>query len=150
VADSIAAWVHFVFIFALVGTLFAEAFFYQPTLAIATLKRLQRVDIAFGILAGAVIISGIARIFISPKTPAFYMHDTIFWTKMALFLTLGLISMAPTMHYLRLGRQTPVDGTVTIPAENYTTIRRLLTLEIVLLLFIPLCATLMAHGYGYR
>ena len=30
------------------------------------------------------------------------------------------------------------------------TMRRLLTLEIVLLLLIPLCASLMAHGYGYR
>jgi uncharacterized membrane protein len=40
--------------------------------------------------------------------------------------------------------------TVTILAGNYTMIRRLLTLEVVLLLFIPLCATLMAHGYGYR
>jgi putative membrane protein len=150
VADSIAAWVHFMCIFAMVGTLFAEAFFYQPTLAVATLKRLQRVDIAFGILAGTVVASGIARIYISPKTPAFYMHDTIFWTKMALFVTLGLISIAPTMHLIRLGRQAPADGAVQIPPQSYATIRRLLTLEIVLLLFIPLCATLMAHGYGYR
>ena len=148
--DAILAWIHYIFIFVLVGTLFAEFFFYQRTLRVAALQRLQRVDLLYGIIAACVVASGIARVMYSPKTPAFYLHDTIFWTKMALFVTLGLISIAPTMHLIRLGRQAPADGAVQIPPQSYATIRRLLTLEIVLLLFIPLCATLMAHGYGYR
>ena len=147
--DAILAWIHFMFIFALSGTVFAEAFFYQQTLAVATLQRLQRTDIAFGILAAFVLVSGILRVVYSPKTPSFYVHDTIFWTKIALFAALGIASIAPTMHYLALNKATPVDGAIAVPESTYKTIRALLTLEIVLLLLIPLCASLMAHGYGY-
>ena len=50
--DAILAWIHFMLIFALSGTLFAEFFFYQRSLTTTTLQRLQRVDAAFGILAG--------------------------------------------------------------------------------------------------
>lgn len=148
--DAILAWIHYIFIFVLVGTLFAEFFFYQRTLRVAALQRLQRVDLLYGIIAACVVASGIARVMYSPKTPAFYLHDTIFWTKMVLFVTVGLVSIIPTMHFLRLSRLEPVDGTITAPEAAYATMRKILTLEIVLLLFIPLCATLMAHGYGYR
>jgi putative membrane protein len=148
--DAILAWFHFMAIIALASTIFAEAFFYQRALAVATLQRLQRVDIAYGIIAGIVVITGALRVIYSPKTPAFYLHDVIFWTKMALFLTVGLVSIAPTMHFIRLGRVTPVEGIVAVEQRTYATMRRLLVLEVVLLLFIPLCATLMAHGYGYR
>jgi len=150
VLDAVLAWIHFMFIFALVSTVFAEAFFYQRTLALATLKRLQRVDIAFGILAGAVVLSGIARVMYSPKTPGFYLHDSIFWTKMALFGALGIASIVPTMHFIRLGKREPTGDTVAVDEKTYTTVRGVLTLELVLLLLIPLCASLMAHGYGYR
>ena len=148
--DTILAWIHFVFIFGLVGTLFAEFFFYQRTLRVEALIRLQRVDMLFGILAGAVIASGVLRVMYSPKTATFYVHDWIFWAKMALFVAVGLLSIVPTLHYLRLGRGTAKDTTVTVPERDYATIRRVLALEVVLLMFIPLCASLMAHGYGYR
>jgi putative membrane protein len=148
--DVILAWIHFMFIFGLVGTLFAEFFFYQRTLRVEALQRLQRVDLAYGVIAAGVIASGVARVIYSPKTAAFYMHDTIFWTKMTLFLTVGLVSIIPTRHFLRLSLIEPVDGAITAPEATYVTMRRILAVEVVLLLFIPLCATLMAHGYGYR
>jgi putative membrane protein len=148
--DAILAWIHFMLIFALSGTLFAEFFFYQRSLTATTLLRLQRVDAAFGILAGLVIVSGILRVIYSPKTPAYFLHDSFFWTKMVLYVTVGLISIAPTRHYLSLRSAPVVGGIVTIPENGYAATRRWLTLEVVLLLFIPLCASLMAHGYGYH
>ena len=62
----------------------------------------------------------------SPKTPAFYLHDEIFWIKMTLFLAVGLVSIAPTMHFIRLSRATPDAGVVIIEERTYATIRRLL------------------------
>ena len=148
--DAILAWIHFMLIFALSGTLFAEFFFYQRSLTTTTLQRLQRVDAAFGILAGLVIVSGILRVIYSPKTAAYFLHDSFFRTKMVLFVTVGLVSILPTRHYLSLRNVPVAGGIVTVPEDSYAATRRWLTLEVVLLLFIPLCASLMAHGYGYH
>ena len=148
--DAVLAWLHFIAIFAFSACLFAEAFFYAPTLPAATLARLGRIDTAYGLLTIVVIASGIARLLYSPKTPGFYMHDVIFWTKMGLFVVVGLISIAPTIHFLRLRKATPrADGSIDIEPATYRTMRACLVAEISVFLFIPLCASLMAHGFGY-
>lgn len=69
--DALLAWIHFVFIFRLCGCLFAEALFYRSAFARATLDRLRTVDAAYGILAGAVVASGVARVIFSPKGAVF-------------------------------------------------------------------------------
>ena len=148
--DAGLAWVHFVAIFAFTGCLFAEVFFYARTLPAATLARISRIDIGYGILTVAVIASGIAHVAYSPKTPAFYLHDTIFWTKIALFLTLGLFSIPPTLHFIRLrAAEADAASNVEIAARTYRTVRACMVCEVVLLLCIPLCAALMARGYGF-
>jgi putative membrane protein len=148
--DALLAWAHFVSIFAFISCLLAEVFFYARTLSEQTLKRLARVDIAYGILVVAVVGTGIARVVFSPKTSAFYLHDGIFWTKMALFLAIGLLSIPPTIHFIRLrDAATDVKGTIEIAAGTYRTVRACMVCEVALMFFVPLCASLMAHGYGH-
>jgi putative membrane protein len=148
--DAIIAWLHFLAIFGFAACLFAEAAFYARSLPAQTLRRLSRIDIAYGILALAVIVTGVAHVIFSPKTPAFYLHDAIFWTKIGLFLTVGLLSIAPTVHLLRLrDASAQYSLPVEIDARTYRTMRLCMTSELVLLAFIPLCAAFMARGYGY-
>lgn len=148
--DAVLAWVHFACIFGLVGCLFAEAFFYRQVIPATTFERLRGVDRWYGIMAGAVVVSGILRVTFSPKTPSYYMHDWIFWTKIALFVVVGLLSIPPTIHYLRSAAYAEPDGTVRIPAAVYGRTRLLLNVQVGLLFLIPLCASFMAHGFGYR
>jgi putative membrane protein len=145
--DAMLAWVHFVLIFGLVGCLFAEVFFYRDVLAGATFARLRQVDLAYGILAGAVVLSGIARVVYSPKTATYFLHNPIFWTKMSLFVAVALLSLPPTLHFVRVSSSAQPDGTVRVERRAYVRIRALLTVEVALLLLIPLCAALMARGY---
>ena len=70
-------------------------------------RRLQRIDLFFGIAAVVVIVTGIARVVFGLKGADFYLHNPIFWTKMGLFLLVGLLSIAPTVHYLRWNAALP-------------------------------------------
>jgi putative membrane protein len=145
--DALLAWVHYVLIFGLVGCLFAEAFFYRDVLPAPTFARLRGVDRWYGILAGLVVLSGIARVVYSPKTAAYFLHNPIFWTKMSLFVAVALLSIPPTIHYLRIGTAAQPDGTIQVERGAYVRTRTLLNLQVGLLLFIPLCAALMARGF---
>jgi putative membrane protein len=148
--DATLAWLHFLAIFGFTACLFAEAAFYARSLPPQTLRRLSSIDAAYGILALAVIVTGVAHLIFSPKTPAFYLHDAIFWTKIGLFLAVGLISIVPTVHLLRLrGASAQYSLPVEIEDRTYRSMRLCLTCELVLLAFIPLCAAFMARGYGY-
>jgi putative membrane protein len=145
--DALLAWLHFVLIFGLVGCLFAEVFFYRDVLAGPTFARLRIVDRWYGIFAGLVILSGILRVIYSPKTAAYFLHNPIFWTKMSLFVAVALLSIPPTIHFLRIGATALPDGSIRIEPRAYARMRTLLLLEVALLIFIPLCAALMARGF---
>ncbi len=142
--DALLAWLHFLCIFTLVGTLISELVLYRREMDAARIALLRRIDILFGVAAGLVIVSGVLRVTLGLKGAAFYLHNPFFWTKMGLFLALGLLSIAPTIHYLRL----PSSGTLVVPEGAYRRTWAVLVLEVGVLGCIPLLATLLAHGYN--
>jgi putative membrane protein len=141
--DALLAWVHFLCIFALVSTLISELVLYRREMDAARVTLLRSLDRLFGIAAGLVIVSGVLRVTLGLKGAVFYLHNPFFWTKMGLFLAVGLLSIPPTIHYLRLAS----DGTVIVPEAAYRRTWVFLGLEVALLAFSPLMATLLAHGY---
>ncbi|HTU70151.1 MAG TPA: DUF2214 family protein [Candidatus Baltobacteraceae bacterium] len=145
--DVVLAWLHFLCIFFLVSTLVAELVLYRQRMDRFRLEQLRRVDTLFGISAVLVIISGILRVTLGLKGAAFYMHNPFFWTKMALFLAVGLLSIPPTVHYLRLKPASDGAGSVEIPPRAFRATWTFLSCEIVLLALIPFFATMLAHGY---
>jgi putative membrane protein len=144
--SAIAAYLHFLSIFATLAILAAEAALYRPRMSGATLALLRRLDLGYLVGAVAIIATGLARLFFFAKGAAFYAGNPVFWIKMALFLAVGLLSVPPTIHYLR---STPTPGgDVVVAPEAYRRIRGFITAQLVLFAFIPLAATLMARGIG--
>jgi putative membrane protein len=145
--DALLAYAHFLAILFLTAVLCAELAVYRQELAAPIARRLQKIDLFFGIAAIVVIVTGIARVAFGLKGADFYLHNPVFWTKMGLFLLVGLLSIAPTVHYLRWNA-TLSAGTDAIREEprTFARIRSLLVAEIVVLAFIPLCAALMSRG----
>lgn len=144
--DAILAYLHFGLIIALSGLLFSELALYRRHLERASHALLSKIDIGFGIAAGLVIVSGIGRLLFGVKGAAFYLHNSMFWVKMALFLTVGLLSIPPTIHYVQLGRSNPGTGAIEIDEATYGRMRGFLIAEVCILLLIPLFAALMARG----
>ena len=143
--DALLAWIHFALILTLAGCLCAEIVLYRRMMARTALELIGRIDAAYGIVAGLIVASGISRVFTSPKGAAYYMHDGMFWTKIALFATVALLSIAPTVHFFRLRARS--GDVIDAGATAYARTRAILATEGCVLLTIPLFAALMARGF---
>jgi putative membrane protein len=147
--DALLAFLHFTAILILASALGAEALLLRAQLGAATIRAIARADLIFGIASGAVLLSGLARLFYGAKGYAFYTGNPVFWVKLALFVAVGLLSIPPTLRFIRWRRAlTAQPAFVPDPAELSGT-RRLVFIELHLLALIPLAAVFMARGLGF-
>ncbi len=144
--EALLAYAHFVAIFALAVTLVAEVVLLRPAMDAGLFRRLRAVDLGYGIAAVCVVITGVLRVTLGEKGSAYYAGDPVFWVKMALFLSVGLLSIPPTVNYLRWTKLTAPDGSLTLDPARYGRTRALLWAEIGLFCLIPLCATFITYG----
>ncbi len=147
--DAILAYAHFISIILVVSTVIAEAVLCRPALTTEWAQRLGRIDLLYLVAAILALTSGLLRLFFGAKGSAFYINNPVFWIKMGLFIAAGLISIIPTLRFIRWTK-TLRDRTVSvISPRELTSTARIIYLELVLLALIPLMATLMARGFGY-
>jgi putative membrane protein len=78
----------------------------------------------------------------------YYWANIFFWAKMALFVGVGLVSVAPTMLYIGWRRRVRTDPSFRPPADEIKQLRQALYVEAGLFALIPICAAAMARGYG--
>lgn len=145
--EAIAAYLHFLAIFATIAVLAAEASLYRARMSPATLALLRRLDLAYLIGAIAVLATGLARVFFFAKRPAFYAGNPVFWIKMALFLAVALLSLPPTFHYIASAKAAPAGDLVVAPGV-LRRMRGIIAAQLALFALIPLAAALMARGIG--
>ena len=139
--DALLHYAHFVCIFSLAALLAGELFLFRQTLPGAMVRQLRFLDRSYGIAAGLVIVTGVSLLFFGLKGAEFYLHNPVFWTKMALFVTVALLSIPATVAFARWS-----DGEVTLTDTQFRRIRGFLWAQVAVFAFIPLCAALMANG----
>jgi putative membrane protein len=144
--DALLAYAHFMCIFALASLLAGELVVLRKTLPEDVVRRLQAIDRWYGIVAGLVVASGLARLFLGVKGAPFYTHNPVFWTKMGLFVAVALLSIAPTVAYVRWNARRLPDGSFVLDDAEFLRLRRFLWLQVGLFALIPLCAAFMARG----
>lgn len=148
VTTALMAFLHHILAFALTACIVYEFIAYRKNMNIAEIRRIQRVDLAYGISAGLLILVGLLRVFFFEKGPNFYMNNPFFWVKMNAFLVVGLLSIDPTIRYIRWNRTLRQSAVPEISEPEYRRTRLLLWLEVVGLGVILLAAALMARGIG--
>lgn len=146
VRDALLHYAHFLCIFLLASLLTGEAILLRRVLSRERVAQLQSVDRWYGISAALVIVTGLSLVFFGLKGSAYYVHNGVFWLKMALFVCIGLTSIVPTVAYLRWNQRLAADGSIALEDGEYRRLRALVWVQIVLLVFVPLCAALMANG----
>jgi putative membrane protein len=134
---------HHLLIFALFGVLAAELVLVRRGVDIATIARVGRIDLWYGVLAGLIVAVGFARAVFAAKGWAYYSHNLFFHAKIGTFVLIGLLSIPPTVAYIRWRRAgaAPTDAQV-------TGVRRFLWAELALFALLPAFAAAMARGYG--
>jgi putative membrane protein len=143
--EIILRYIHFISIFAIVGSLTSEHLLLKKELTRADINRLSRIDLVYGLAALTLLSAGLTLWLGSiGKASEFYSKNWVFHLKITCFLIVGLLSIYPTIFFIknRKGEQTQI---VSIPKSIFWMLR----LELMLLFIIPLLAGIMARGIGY-
>jgi len=148
ILNSIMATLHHIAAFAVTATLVYEFVGFRKNLTVHEARRVLHVDTAYGISAAVVIIAGLLRVFYFEKGSAFYLNNTMYWIKMGLFIIAGLISIYPTVRFLKWRTNLKEDKAPEFSDDEYKKIRLFVHLELVCILLILLVAPMMARGIG--
>jgi putative membrane protein len=148
--EALMAYAHFLAILTMVVFLASEAALCRKEwLNAAVVERLARVDMVYGIAAIAVLLTGLARTGWGLKGAAWYWAQPLLHAKLTLFVVIGLISIVPTVRFLRWRKALRATGA--LPSEtDVRSTRRLVMIEAHLLVVIPLLAVFLARGVGTR
>lgn len=137
-------YLHFISIFTIVGTLVSEHLLMQKQMTRAALSKVARIDGVYGLAALTLLGAGLTLWLGEFGKPAVvYSKNWIFHTKLALFILIGLLSIYPTVFFLK-NRKGDAADIVEVPKLVFLMVR----LEILLLFIIPLLAGLMSRGVG--
>jgi len=148
VISALFAFLHFVAVFGIFGTIFLEWQTMSRNPSYAEARRIQRCDLWYGIFAVVVLIVGFLRVYYFEKGHAFYLANPFFQAKLALFVLVGLLSIYPTIRFLKWRPQTSKGQAPAVSDQEYVSIMFLLRAELVLLLGVALCASLMSRAAG--
>jgi len=146
--DLHLAIAHHLLIFALAGVLAFEIGAVRAGLGGKDVGRIARVDAWYGILAVAILAVGLSRAIFAAKGWAYYSHNYFFWAKISAFALVGLLSIAPTITFIRWRRTAKTDPAFSPAPMDVARVRRFLWLEVIVFAFIPAFAAAMARGYG--
>ncbi|MBE7927236.1 DUF2214 family protein [Pseudomonas saudiphocaensis] len=145
---AVIAYLHFVAILLLFALLVIEHQLMLQPLDFARARGLYRTDIAFGIVAGLVLFTGAARAMHFGKGLDYYLNNSFFHAKVALFIVVGLLSLYPTLTFFKWRSALKAGQAPRLSPNQARRVTLIIRFELFLLLLLPMFAALMARGYG--
>jgi putative membrane protein len=150
VTEVLVVYLHFAAMILIAVFLAIEYLICVPGLARERIKLLARIDLLYLVAAVLALATGVARLVWFGKGAGFYLYNPVFYIKLALFVAVGLISVPPTMQYLRWMRMLKTGAGAVAADFEVLRARRSVLVELLLFAFIPLLAVLMARGIGIQ
>jgi putative membrane protein len=125
------AVVHHVLVFGLAIMLAMELAYLRADPVPVT--RLAKLDGGYGAIAVLVLIVGVVRVIWGAKGWVAYEGNPWFWAKIATFTAIGLISILPTVRFIRWSRALKADAGFRPPAAEVAKAAMWVRLEVLLL-----------------
>jgi putative membrane protein len=147
-AHSLVVYLHYLSIFLLFALLSIEHVQFKLPLDLRRARNLIITDLAYGVCAGVVLFTGLARVLWYGKGLDYYLGNSLFHAKVGLFIVIGLISVVPTFVFLNWRNSLQAGDVPSVSARQAKLVTGVIRLELLLLLIIPLLAVLMARGHG--
>ena len=120
--ETVLACLHLLAILTMVVFLSSEAALCRNEwMNAAVVQRLARLDLIYGIAAGVVLATGLARLFLGTKGVTWYVSQPLFHLKMTLFVVAVLLSFKPTAVFRRWLRQLRDNGALPAASEVQST-----------------------------
>ena len=135
---------HHLLVFSLVGIVAAELALVRRGMTSADVRRAATADAFYGLVAALILIVGFSRAVWGAKGWDYYAGNPWFHAKMASFLIVGLLSVPPTVRFIRW-RRALRRGDIDAPPEGEVLrTRRWLLVEAGFLALVPAFAAGMA------
>ena len=135
-------YLHFLAIFSLVGALIIKNMAIKPVLKDEDARNLAKVNAVYSLSAVLAFVFGLVLWLWVGKPAEFYALNPLFLLKLGLFAFIALLSVFPSLFFVRnyrvRNREIPVPRSI----------QMLIRIELVLLVFISITASLMARGIG--
>jgi putative membrane protein len=148
--EALLAYFHILAILTLVVFIASEAALCRPEWMSPTIvDRLVTVDRIYGIAAGAVLVTGLLRIYLGMKGSGYYWGNWLLHLKLGLFVVVGLISILPTIRFIRWKKAVRAGGALPT-ADAVRATRKLVMLQAHIIPLIPLAAVFLARGFGAK
>jgi putative membrane protein len=148
--EALLAYAHLLAILTLVVFISSEAALCRTDwLNAKVVERLASVDRIYGIAAGAVLLTGLARTWWGVKGTSWYWSNGLLHLKLALFVAVGLMSIKPTMMFIRWRKELRATGALPDEAQVKQA-RRWVMIQAHIIALIPLAAVFLARGFGAK
>ncbi len=143
------AFLHHAAAFLVVATLMVELVVLRQELTVASARSVLRMDMVYGIAATVLLVVGLLRVFYTEKGSAYYFASGSFLVKLTLFIVVGLLSIYPTVQFMRWRKALREQQVPDFEAGTRRKVRMLVHIELTLLFVIMLMAVMMARGIWY-
>lgn len=143
-ANSIITYIHILAAFVIGASLVVELVLLKKQMSVKQVKLLAKADLFYGIGALVVLAMGVLKFIYYGKGAIYYMTNGIFILKISIFLVIGLLSIYPTVVFLKFRKSKEIE--MTIP--KYSIIKKLIFVELALFILLPFFAVLVSNGVG--
>lgn len=145
--EAVLAAIHLVAILTLVVFLSSEAALCRAEwMNAAVVRRLSRLDLIYGIAAGVLLLSGVARVVWGAKGMGWYVSQPLFHLKVTLFVLAALMSIKPSIDFRRWLKNLNADGSLP-PEDAVRRTRRWIMWQSHLIPVIAVIAVFWARGW---
>ena len=145
---ALIAFGHFMAFFALTAAIVVKLVLISESICVQTARRIRRADRAAGMAAVLVLIFGFLRVMYFDKGADYYLANTFFQIKLGLFFAAALMSIYPTVQFARWAAALREEKSPEVGADLAKRIKRVLHWELIAIIGVLLCASLMAKGFG--
>ena len=146
--DAALAYLHFTAIILVFAFLTVEVMLMRGALEAAAVRLLGRIDLWYFGSAIAALVTGSLRLVFGAKGPDFYLSSWPIYVKLGLFLAVAVISVQPTLTFVRWRRALEHDPAWQVSDDERRRMRRYLMMEVHVAALIPLFAVIIARGFG--
>lgn len=147
--DFLLASLHHLLVYAIVAMLVTESVLLRGTVDRSTVQRLAGIDLGYGLCAMLLIMAGVLRIVFGLKAYDFYLHNPWFHAKIGAFLLVGLLSILPTVRFLRWRKALAANPAYLPDAAEVAKMRGIVRFELILLAAVFVLAAAMARHGGF-
>jgi putative membrane protein len=144
----IFAWLHLLAIGLGAGLLLSEYWLCRRMPDRLQVKLLGQVDLGYQLALIGSLATGLARALYFGQTADYYLTNRLFWLKIAIFLMVAIVAIAPSLQFLRWNREARAAPAFAPLTREVERVRSSIALGLGLWLILPLIGLLVARGYG--